>query len=199
MDRFPHAADVDFHSPLDLSKAAAAVLDDEGRISGWGFSAQRLLGHSPEDVLGKSATRLLAAPSGQPTGQRLSALCKAHKPRSTVLDLCCRDGRTLRAAVTFSPLSDRGVAATVVVAAEVEALRSWEAQLAMLQGLATESSVGLTIFDSDMRVVWGNISTDLELGESPSTPADRPRTSFLRANSSPATTPRTKTRSWSTC
>ncbi|WP_046734509.1 SpoIIE family protein phosphatase [Streptomyces humi] len=158
MDRFPHAADVDFHSPLDLSKAAAAVLDAEGRVSGWGASAQRLLGHSPEDVLGRSAARLLVAP-----GQRLSALCRAHHPRSTVLDLCCRDGRTLRAAVTVSPLSDRGGAATVVVAADLEALRGWEAQLAMLQGLATESSVGLTVFDTDMNVVWGNASTDMEL------------------------------------
>ncbi|MGW7406016.1 SpoIIE family protein phosphatase [Streptomyces sp. NPDC054833] len=159
MDRFPNTANVDFHSPLDLSKAAAAVLDAEGRISGWGASAQRLLGHSPEDVLGKPAGRLLASAPGQ----RLSALCKTHKPRSTVLDLCCRDGRTLRAAVTFSPLEHLGVAATVVVAAELEALRGWEAQLAMLQGMATESTVGLTIFDTDMRVVWGNVSTDLEL------------------------------------
>ncbi|MBG0854473.1 SpoIIE family protein phosphatase [Streptomyces spinoverrucosus] len=159
MDRFPNAANVDFHSPLDLSKAAAAVLDADGRISGWGPSAQRLLGHPPEDVLGKSAARLLAATPGQ----RLSALCKAHKPRSTVLDLCCRDGRALRAAVTFSPLVSQGVAATVVVAADLEVLRGWEAQLAMLQGLATESSVGLTIFDTDKRVVWGNVSTDLEL------------------------------------
>ncbi|MFF7749048.1 SpoIIE family protein phosphatase [Streptomyces sp. NPDC007971] len=159
MDRFPNAANVDFHSPLDLSKAAAAVLDAEGRISGWGSSAQRLLGHSPEDVLGRPAGRLLATTPGQ----RLSAFCKSHKPRSTVLDLCCRDGRILRAAVTFSPLDHLGVAATVVAAADVEALRSWEAQLAMLQGLATESSVGLTIFDTDMRVVWGNVSTDLEL------------------------------------
>ncbi|RZB19496.1 PAS domain S-box protein [Streptomyces sp. F001] len=159
MDRFPKAANVDFHSPLELSKAATAVLDDEGRISGWGSSAQRLLGHSPEDVLGQSAARLLAATPGQ----RPSALCKAHRPRSTVLDLCCRDGRTLRAAVTFSPLAHRGLAATVVVAADLEALRGWEAQLAVLQGLATESQVGLTIFDTDMRVVWGNVSTDLEL------------------------------------
>ncbi|MEV0185999.1 SpoIIE family protein phosphatase [Streptomyces sp. NPDC050625] len=159
MDRFPDTANVDFHSPLDLSKAAAAVLDAEGRISGWGASAQRLLGHSPEDVLGKPAGRLLASTPGQ----RLSALCKTHKPRSTVLDLCCRDGRTLRAAVTFSPLEHLGVAATVVVAAELEALRGWEAQLALLQGMATESTVGLTIFDTDMRVVWGNVSTDLEL------------------------------------
>ncbi|MFF4548554.1 SpoIIE family protein phosphatase [Streptomyces sp. NPDC001406] len=159
MDRFPNTANVDFHSPLDLSKAAAAVLDAEGRISGWGASAQRLLGHSPQDVLGKPAGRLLASTPGQ----RLSALCKTHKPRSTVLDLCCRDGRTLRAAVTFSPLEHLGVAATVVVAAELEALRGWEAQLAMLQGMATESTVGLTIFDTDMRVVWGNVSTDLEL------------------------------------
>ncbi|MFE0513845.1 SpoIIE family protein phosphatase [Streptomyces sp. NPDC058964] len=28
----------------------------------------------------------------------------------------------------------------------------------------TESPLGLTIFDTDMRVVWGNVSTDLELG-----------------------------------
>ncbi|MFG2602323.1 SpoIIE family protein phosphatase [Streptomyces sp. NPDC048514] len=160
MDRFPNAADVDFHSPLDLSRAAAAVLDAEGRVRGWGAAAQDLLGHRPEDVLGRSANRLLAtAPA-----QWLRTLCKAHKPRSAVLDLRCRDGRTLRAAVTFSPLAHEGAAGTVVVAASLEALRGWEAQLAMLQGLATESSVGLTIFDTDARVVWGNVSTDLELG-----------------------------------
>ncbi|MFH9086661.1 SpoIIE family protein phosphatase [Streptomyces sp. NPDC017673] len=162
MDRFPHAANVDFHSPLDLTKAAAAVLDAEGRVSGWGSSAERLLGHSPEDVLGKPAARLLAATPGQRLST-LCKLCKGHRPRSTVLDLCRRDGRTLRAAVTFSPLAHRGAAATVVVAADLDTLRGWEAQLAMLQGLTTESAVGLTIFDTDMRVVWGNVSTDLEL------------------------------------
>ncbi|MDI9888993.1 SpoIIE family protein phosphatase [Streptomyces sp. HNM0645] len=161
MNRFPHAANVDFHSPLDPSRAAAAVLDDQGRIVGWGSSAQGLLGHSPEEALGQSAARLLATSSGQ----RLSAaLCKAHQSRSLVLDLRHRDGRTVRAAVAFSPLSHRSGAAAVVMAAELEELRSWEAQLAMLQGLATESPVGLTIFDTDMRVVWGNVSTDLELG-----------------------------------
>ncbi|MFF5858894.1 SpoIIE family protein phosphatase [Streptomyces sp. NPDC012751] len=159
MDRFPQAADVDFHSPLDLSKAAAAVLDDEGRVSGWGAAAQRLLGHSPDDVLGRPATRLLAVGPGR----RPSALCTAHRPRNAVLDLRCRDGRTLRAAVTFSPLAHRGAAATVVVAADLAALRGWETQLALLQGLATESSVGLTVFGTDGRVVWGNVSTDREL------------------------------------
>ncbi|MFD5428921.1 SpoIIE family protein phosphatase [Streptomyces sp. NPDC127084] len=160
MDRFPNAANVDFHSPLDPSKAATVVLDAQGRIVGWGAAAQRLLGHSPDEALGQSAARLLATTSGQ----RRSALCNAHQPRSTVLDLCHRDGHTVRAAVTFSPLSHRSGAATVVAAAELEELRSWEAQLAMLQGLATESPVGLTIFDTDMRVVWGNICTDQELG-----------------------------------
>ncbi|RPE39875.1 PAS domain S-box-containing protein [Streptomyces sp. Ag109_O5-1] len=159
MDRFPNAANVDFHSPLDLSKAATAVLDAEGRVCGWGPSARRLLGHPAEDVLGRPAARLLAGS----TEQRLSALCAAHKPRSTVLDLHCQDGRTLRAAVTFSSLAHWGAAATVVVAADLAELRGWEAQLAMLQGLATESSVGLTIFDTDFHVVWGNVSTDLEL------------------------------------
>ncbi|MFD7614965.1 SpoIIE family protein phosphatase [Streptomyces sp. NPDC059828] len=160
MGRFPNAANVDFHSPLDPAKAATAVLDDHGRIIGWGSAAQRLLGHSPDEALGQSATRLLVASSDQ----RLTALCKAHQTRSVVLDLNHRDGHTVRAAVTFSPLSHRSGASAVVMAAELDALRSWEAQLAMLQGLATESPVGLTIFDTDMRVVWGNVSTDLELG-----------------------------------
>ncbi|MEU2113271.1 SpoIIE family protein phosphatase [Streptomyces sp. NPDC019507] len=160
MDRFPHAANVDFHSPLDPSKAATAVLDDQGRIVGWGSSAQRLLGHTAEEALGRPAGRLLETSSGR----RLTALCKAHQSRSVVMDLCHRDGRTVRAVVTFCPLSHRSGAATVVMAAELDALRSWEAQLAMLQGLATESPVGLTIFDTDSRVVWGNVSTDLELG-----------------------------------
>ncbi|MER5857034.1 SpoIIE family protein phosphatase [Streptomyces sp900105245] len=159
MDRFPHAANVDFRSPLDLSKAATAVLDAEGRVSGWGSSAQRLLGHAAEDVLGRPAARLLAAAPAP----RLSTLCKAPGPRSAILDLRRGDGGTLRAAVTCCPLSHRGEAATVVVAAGLETLRGWEVQLAMLQGLATESPVGLTIFDNDMRVVWGNVSTDLEL------------------------------------
>ncbi|MEU9381475.1 SpoIIE family protein phosphatase [Streptomyces sp. NPDC048279] len=158
MDRFPNAPDVEFHSPLDLTRAAAAVLDAEGRVCGWSLSAQRLLGHPPQEVLGRPANRLVADP-----GPWLSGLCRAHRPRGTVLDLRCRNGHTLRAAVTFSPLSHQGVAATVVVAAELAALRGWEAQLAMLQGLATESSVGLTVYDTDMRVVWGNVSTDLEL------------------------------------
>lgn len=160
MGRFPHAANVDFHSPLDPSKAATAVLDDQGRIVGWGPSAQRLLGHSAEEALGQSAARLLETSSGL----RLSVLCKAHQSRSAVMDLRHRDGGTVRAAVTISPLSHRSGAAAVMMAAELDTLRSWEAQLAMLQGLATESPVGLTIFDTDRRVVWGNVSTDLELG-----------------------------------
>ncbi|MFF4707745.1 SpoIIE family protein phosphatase [Streptomyces sp. NPDC001288] len=159
MDRFPNAADVEFHSPLDLARAAAAVLDEDGRVSGWSAAAERLLGLPPEEVLGRPAKRLLAADPGP----RLSAFCRAHRPRSAVLDLRRGDGHTVRAAVTLNPLAHRGAAATVVVAAELAALRGWEAQLALLEGLATESSVGLTIFDTDMRVVWGNVSTDLEL------------------------------------
>ncbi|MFJ3233963.1 SpoIIE family protein phosphatase [Streptomyces sp. NPDC086787] len=160
MDRFPKAADVDFHSPVDPSKAAIAVLDDDGRVTGWGPSAQRLLGHTAEEMLGRPAVQLLATVSGQ----RPAALCKAHRTRSTVLDLRHRDGHTLRAAVTFSPLSRQGGDAVVVVAADLGALRSWEAQLALLQELNTESPMGLTMYDTEMRVVWGNTSTELELG-----------------------------------
>ncbi|MFE0513844.1 PAS domain-containing protein, partial [Streptomyces sp. NPDC058964] len=134
MDRFPKAPHVEFRSPADLSKAATAVLDDDGRITGWGSSAQRLLGHSPEDVLGEPAAQLLATPPGHLP----YALCKGHTPRSTVLDLRHRDGGTLHAAVTFCPLSHQGAGGAPGGAAARAAGSRLAAQQGILQGLISE-------------------------------------------------------------
>ncbi|MGW7225871.1 SpoIIE family protein phosphatase [Streptomyces cyaneofuscatus] len=53
----------------------------------------------------------------------------------------------------------------VLVAAELGALRQWESRLALLQGLATQSPVGLAIYDTDLRLTWSNTAYEREIGK----------------------------------
>ncbi|MFK0172715.1 SpoIIE family protein phosphatase [Streptomyces sp. NPDC090306] len=52
--------------PTDDAATARAVLDGAGVVTGWNEGAHRLLGHSPEDVVGTPGARLLAAPVDGP-------------------------------------------------------------------------------------------------------------------------------------
>ncbi|MER6194695.1 ATP-binding SpoIIE family protein phosphatase [Streptomyces cyaneofuscatus] len=88
-----------------------------------------------------------------------------------------RDGHELLVATTVCPLAGGtdgtdgagGLGADspgrVLVAAELGALRQWESRLALLQGLATQSPVGLAIYDTDLRLTWSNTAYEREIGK----------------------------------
>ncbi|APS18567.1 protein phosphatase [Streptomyces sp. Tue 6075] len=82
-----------------------------------------------------------------------------------------RDGRELLVATAMCPLpggaADRapGTPDRILVAAEVGELRHWESRLALLQGLATQSPVGLAIYDTDLRLTWCNTAYEREIGQ----------------------------------
>ncbi|MFD4273457.1 SpoIIE family protein phosphatase [Streptomyces cyaneofuscatus] len=94
-----------------------------------------------------------------------------------------RDGHELLVATTVCPLAggtdgtggtggDGGAGGLradspgrVLVAAELGALRQWESRLALLQGLATQSPVGLAIYDTDLRLTWSNTAYEREIGK----------------------------------
>ncbi|MER6025926.1 SpoIIE family protein phosphatase [Streptomyces sp. NPDC001851] len=73
--------------PFDDAATARAVIDDEGTLVEWNEGARRLLGHPPDDVLGRPAARLLAGeyPPALPTGARWEG----------TVGLRHRDGRTV--------------------------------------------------------------------------------------------------------
>ncbi|MCM2424778.1 SpoIIE family protein phosphatase [Streptomyces sp. RKAG337] len=154
---------VDSRGPLDVTRAATAVLDARGRVIGWSPAAAELLGYEAHDVLGRPADDLLARRAG--TGGRAGPPGAEQSTRSAVLHLRHRDGRSLRIATTMVPVSSEGSGpAWLFVAADSEELDQWEAQQAMLQGLVTRSSVGLAIYSADMRVVWINAELKREMG-----------------------------------
>ncbi|MEV6399711.1 SpoIIE family protein phosphatase [Streptomyces sp. NPDC051907] len=155
MSRVQAAADADFRGPLDVTRAATAVLDADGTVVGWSPAAQRLLGYRAQDVLGRP----------------IAALTDDHQllshggPDPAVLRLRHQDGRTVRVTAALRELSQPDVGpARLLAVADAEETDQWEAQQSMLRGLATHSPVGLAIYDTDLKVVWTNAALDEEMG-----------------------------------
>ncbi|KUL52207.1 MULTISPECIES: SpoIIE family protein phosphatase [unclassified Streptomyces] len=147
----------DFRGPLDVTRGATAVLDARDTVIGWSPAAERLLGHRAPEVVGRPLAAFLPpgpVPSAVPCGLRRNEIRVARH----------RDGRELVVATAVCPLRGGGPAERVLVMAELADLRLWEARLALLHGLATQSPVGLAIYDTDLRLAWCNAAYEQEMG-----------------------------------
>ncbi|MFJ9413446.1 SpoIIE family protein phosphatase [Streptomyces sp. NPDC101227] len=153
----------DFRGPLDVTRAATAVLDAHNLVVGWSPAAERLLGYRADEIVGRPLETLLPSgpgSAGQSPAQTLGDVSRTARHR---------DGRLLSVATAICPLADTGGGtggepARVLVAAELDGLRAWESQQAMLHGLATQSPVGLAIYDTELRLTWFNATYGREIG-----------------------------------
>ncbi|MFD5100280.1 SpoIIE family protein phosphatase [Streptomyces albidochromogenes] len=182
--------DIGFRGPLDVSRAGTVVLDTDGTVVGWSPAARRLLGHTPQDVLGRPVDALVVGGDGDAdpargqedgrtgkgspaAGTAVVDLLAPDPPdtapvRRRVLRMRHRDGRVVRVAAATLPLSPAGTTgpARLLAMADAEEAEQWEALQSMLRGLATQSPVGLAIYDTDLRVVWTNAALYREMGAS---------------------------------
>ncbi|MFE9256609.1 SpoIIE family protein phosphatase [Streptomyces sp. NPDC006879] len=142
--------------PFDLSRAATAVLDDAGLVLGWSPTAETLLGHSDSEVMGRPLAALSAADTPPEVATDFDR---------RILDLRHRDGHTVRVTASLHRLCPpKDGPSRLLVMARTTQVEHWEAQQAMLRGLATQSPVGLAIYDQDLRVVWTNQALNVEMG-----------------------------------
>ncbi|MGP3950648.1 SpoIIE family protein phosphatase [Streptomyces sp. 7N604] len=162
-----NAADgADFLGPLDVTRAATAVLDARGVIIGWSPAAEELLGYPAHEIIGHRLDTLLV---GRPTPEpEFPGFVEGHTGPMTHSEPRIarhRDGHVLQVATTVCELEDGGTgAARVLVTADLEGLRRWESHQAMYQGLATQSPIALAIYDRDLRVAWANAKYEEEIG-----------------------------------
>ncbi|MFH0518667.1 SpoIIE family protein phosphatase [Streptomyces sp. M41] len=155
----------DLCGPLVLTRAATAILDGRGLVIGWSPAAQRLLGYAPDEVIGGRGDDLLAAPKSVPAGLRAAFAGREGSAFGEVVSARHRDGHTVEVAVSVCRVDQGGAEPVWVLAAadrqdEVE----WETRQAMLQGLATQSPIGLAIYDRELRLIWANAGSDDEVG-----------------------------------
>ncbi|MEV7249531.1 SpoIIE family protein phosphatase [Streptomyces cyaneofuscatus] len=185
--RAADAAD-DFRGPLDIARAATVVLDGRDTVVGWSPAATELLGFGAGEAVGRPLTAFLSplpaeGPLPAATDRPGPGPSPGPGPPSGGNEIRLarhRDGHELLVATTVCPLAGGtdgtgrtggagGLGADspgrVLVAAELGALRQWESRLALLQGLATQSPVGLAIYDTDLRLTWSNTAYEREIGK----------------------------------
>ncbi|MFG3496559.1 SpoIIE family protein phosphatase [Streptomyces sp. NPDC047928] len=153
----------DFRGPLDVSRAATAVLDAYGTVIGWGPAAQELLGYPAHEIVGRPIGGLVVDRAGAYAAA--TDLPGAARARRQVRHMRHRDGRIVRVTTATLPLTagDTGPAQLLAVA-DADETERWEALQSMLRGLATQSPVGLAIYDTDLLVVWTNHALYEEMG-----------------------------------
>nr|WP_203610886.1 SpoIIE family protein phosphatase [Streptomyces cyaneofuscatus] len=179
---------------MDIARAATVVLDGRDTVVGWSPAATELLGFGAREAVGRPLTAFLSplpaegplpAASDRPAGAEPPGASGRPGPGppsggNEIRLARHRDGHELLVATTVCPLAGGtdGTGGTggagglradspgrVLVAAELGALRQWESRLALLQGLATQSPIGLAIYDTDLRLTWSNTAYEREIGK----------------------------------
>ncbi|MFD4835799.1 SpoIIE family protein phosphatase [Streptomyces uncialis] len=146
---------IDLACPLDIGRAAVAVLDGRGTVTGWNDKAEELLGYRAVDVVGRPAARLLAG-----TGAPLPVIPATHEPMAGAAVLRHVDGHQMAVWMDACQVEQMGDECWLVVGVERAALRQWQLKQAILKGVFAQSPIGLAVYDTDQNLTWMNAAGD---------------------------------------
>jgi PAS domain S-box-containing protein len=136
-------------------QVAVLVLDQRGSVVMWSPTAEQLFGYRAPEVVGRPLAELWPAVGPH----RLTGLANAGHSgsRGHVVTLPHRLGHGVRAALLAFPLEPGkpGDSGTVIVATGERLLRLQDDQ-AILNGLFSQSPIGLAVYDTDLRMIRMN-------------------------------------------
>ncbi len=133
--------------------------DAQGRIVEWSLAAQDLLGHAAEQLLGQDGLPILVPESHRvPTEQLVQRVLAGEAVIGTV-PVRHRDGHLMPMEMWICPDADpQGGTGTLTIAVETSTVRKMRDSLAALEGLFTQSPIGLAILGPTLRFVRVNES-----------------------------------------
>ncbi|MBI0298849.1 SpoIIE family protein phosphatase [Streptomyces sp. PRKS01-29] len=136
----------------DSPEEALILVGPQGVIEGWSFGAHRLLGYSPEEVVGQPASELfvVAGPAGT---------LPLREVRSTRLTVRRRDGRQLHVTAESSPVPHRPSAVEWRLTVH-EPFPFQNERSALVDWLFSQSTIALTIYDTDLRCLGQSIAME---------------------------------------
>ncbi|MFD5389392.1 SpoIIE family protein phosphatase [Streptomyces sp. NPDC127074] len=138
--------------PSEFEGAAAVALDADGTITGWSVEAERLLGYSAGEMVGRSVTALLAdsaaAPVGLPTPENWTG----------VVTVCRADDEQVQLGVRLWTVQRPGGTGpgAIAVGYDLSEVPWWEANRPLLERLLARSPIGMGVLDTELRYVWAN-------------------------------------------
>jgi GAF domain-containing protein len=110
-----HVGRCHLETPPVMAEFAAAVLDLAGRVTHWGWAAQRLFGRSPEQAIGRGICDLLLRGAHRDTVTRALAEVAEGRCWSGLLAAECADGHVRDLTFCWEPLAGTGPGGPVLV------------------------------------------------------------------------------------
>ncbi|MET9378146.1 SpoIIE family protein phosphatase [Streptomyces sp. NPDC002992] len=157
----PEGTDTTGQAPaFGVTDAVVLVFDAGGAVVGRPYAAERLLGHSAQEMRGRHVESLLAPREAA----RLPAIrkrCATDGAWSGALLARHQDGRDITVDVTVLPLpGDAAPARWLAVATGAAPSRQWTMGPALLERMVTEAPVGIALVDTELRCVWSNTALE---------------------------------------
>ncbi|TWF90699.1 PAS domain S-box-containing protein [Streptomyces brevispora] len=143
---------------VDVLGTAAMVLDTEGRIALWSPQAERLLGYTPQEALGRYAAHVMVDEEHLDLVLRLfSEVMSSGEAWSGTFPVRCKDGSTRLLEFRNMRLQDdRGDFYALGLATDGATLRQVERDLALSVRLVDQSPIGLAVLGTDLRYLAAN-------------------------------------------
>lgn len=131
--------------------------DAEGRVVEWSLAAQDLLGHRPEDILGRSGSSVLVPDANHELAAQLTRRVQAGETVVGTLPVRHRDGHRVPMEMWILPAPDpQGRTGAMLIAVETTEVLRMRDSLAALQSLFTQSPIGLGTLGTDLRFLRVN-------------------------------------------
>ncbi|MFC8244439.1 SpoIIE family protein phosphatase [Streptomyces chartreusis] len=141
----------------DMLPLALWVVDGDGRLVEWSLAAQDLLGHTPEQMVGQDAKRVLVPEKNHELADRLARSVRTGAAVVARLPVRHRDGTLVDMELWHCPFADsRGRPGVLAIAAETSAVERMRDALAALEGLFAQSPIGLAMLGPDLRFLRVN-------------------------------------------
>ncbi|OEJ30521.1 SpoIIE family protein phosphatase [Streptomyces subrutilus] len=147
---------------LGALPVALVATSADGTIVRWNQLAQELLGHAPQQMLGRNIADLLHPGADRSLGRSLWEAAAMGRGVMGTVTAWHRDGHPLEVEIWAAPVSDRGhgTATVLVFAADAHAARRIRGSSAVWDGLFARSPVGIAILDTQLRFLQVNAALE---------------------------------------
>ncbi|MFE2169769.1 SpoIIE family protein phosphatase [Streptomyces sp. NPDC059447] len=131
--------------------------DADGRVVEWSLAAQDLLGHRPEEIIGRIGSEVLVPEANHELAGQLTRRVQSGETVIGTLPVRHRDGHRVPMEMWIVPAADpEGRTGAMLVAVETSEVHHMRDSLAALQSLFTQSPIGLATLGPDLRFLRVN-------------------------------------------
>ncbi|MFG3064083.1 SpoIIE family protein phosphatase [Streptomyces sp. NPDC048231] len=152
----------------DIFDTAIALLDEQGTVAAWTHTAERLLGHSAGDIVGRSAALVLPSLDEATPTSAFVERCRAENGWPGATAVRRRDGRVLDVNVRITALHGQDGSARWLASVTDAGMPSGDAVDGSVRGpLLARAPIGVGVRDRQLRSIYVNDVAESHDGLSP--------------------------------